>query len=202
MECTNTSGISSCPAPRPGQGSCGGSRGAGERDLGEQPGRRHLIASEEDAVTAVDGGPIAPGGAGQIYGSREPLHLHPPPPRLAPAPTGESSVEYRLQALHALLRRLAGCQARVALDQLVSWWGERRVWRSEALDPTATVEVGDGERVAPVAVQGHVEHGAAGTLPAQRVVAEQRVGVGEPDGDYRWRGGKLPHTRAGLYTHP
>src|SRR5215211_3413665 len=88
--------IRSCPAPRPGQRSGGGLQAAGERDLGEQPRRRHLVASEEDAVAAVDGRPITPGGAGQIDGSREVIYLHPPPPRHAPAPTGVGSVEHRL----------------------------------------------------------------------------------------------------------
>src|SRR4051812_11681041 len=47
----------------------GGER-AGEGDLREHPGRRDLIAREVDTVAPVDGGPVAPAGAGQVDGSR------------------------------------------------------------------------------------------------------------------------------------
>src|SRR5215207_7604 len=117
----------------------GGSRGAGECYLGEQSGRRHLVAGKENSVAAVNSGTVAPSGAGQIYGAREVLQLHAPPPNLTLAPIGESSVEHRLQALHALLERLAGRQAAVALDQFVARRSERGVGRGEALDPATAV---------------------------------------------------------------
>src|SRR4051794_9106536 len=71
---------------------------AGDRHLGQQPRGGDLVAGEEDAVAAIDGGTVAPGHPGHVESAGAAPHHQPPPPGLTLAPVRNRDVDEALEA--------------------------------------------------------------------------------------------------------
>ena len=110
---------------------------AGPGDLGQAAGRGHHVAGEEHAVAAVDRGPVAPGLARRSPGRR---CARPSPGAGASVsrsrqPANEASSSRSSRAA-ARVRRLAGPDRHLGLDQLLAVRRQRLVGRRVALRPS------------------------------------------------------------------
>ncbi len=138
---------------------------------------------------------------GQVERSGAAVHDLAAAPGLALAPAREGGVEQALEPLRRrTVRRLAGPDRHLRLDQLLAGRGQRRVGGAVALDPAGLLKVDDHERVAASVDEREVEAHRVPAQPRQALVAEQPAGVGQLGGDdHRGLGQRLdPRARLDL----
>src|SRR5258708_39782702 len=152
-------------------------------DLGEEARCGDHVAGEEDAPSAVDRGAVAPAPAGVIERTGAGDRRSPPPPGFAFAPAWQRDVEESVETQCRLLGALTGPDRHLRLDQLLALGGQRWVGGAEALDPAGLIEVGDNERIAAAMAEAEIDADRVAAGPLERVVAEQRAGSIELNGE-------------------
>src|SRR5579875_2281178 len=180
----------------------GGLKRAGEGDLGQTAGSGHLIAADEDPVAAVDRGPVAPGGAGQVERAGAAVHHLAAAVRDPVAPASERPVEQLLQPRRGRVGALAGPDRHLRLHERLAARGERRIVGGIALDPPRAREVGNDPRIVAATSQREVEAERVAAGPVQLRVPEQLTGLAQLQGNDRRTVGQRGDALAGRDPHP
>ena len=93
-------------------------------DLREQAGGGDHVTGDEDATTAVDGGPVAPAQAGAVKRTAAAVHHLAAAPALAPAQVWIRRLEQTLQTHAGGVDAFAGSHRHLRLHQLLTVGGE------------------------------------------------------------------------------
>src|SRR5690348_2618045 len=170
---------------------------AGERDLRQAAVCRDLVAAEEDAVAAIDGGTVPPRGSWEVERAAAAVHHLAATPRGPFAPTLDRDVEKGFQPGIGVRGGLTGTDGHMRLHELLAVGRQRWVVRGEALDPAGGLEVGHDVWIAAAVAQPEVQAERAAARPVERLVAEQPASVAELEGDDHGRLGQDLHPLAG-----